>query len=343
MVRLKSIVVSAVVGMGFISGASAGVISTDLAFTTVEDQSLWNGSSSSAWESSGTVGGDASISYSVGVLNGTVKAGFDGNLAITHDDRLTSPGNTRVSLDFAGEDSGGFVETKLDHWIRASYDIDVSHDFGFPFGRRGVDESGNIINHTGVDARIEETFTPSLDMPPVEGNDSLSSGDLLPLDLRIVDVGFDYDVYEDIFFDVLSLNGSLNYKHEGASIWNSQSFSMDRDAAFDIDLDLDASGLWEFFVSDLMLGNEFQSDIRYEIDPSIEIDILGWGPSWSWDIDGHLYDQAFVPLEFMDVPDTEIFSMYVEAGSTSIPAPTTTLLMTTGLLGLFRLRRRACR
>jgi hypothetical protein len=288
-------------------------------------------------EKVGKVGDDVSVSYSVGALNGTVKAEYDGNLAVSYDDWIKAPGQTSVSLDFTGADNGGFLETQLDHWIKASYDIDVSYDFGFPIGNRGVDESGSIINYDGVDARIEKMFTPSLEASPVEGSASLSSGDLLPLDLIVVDVVFKYDILEEIFFDVLSLDGNLNYKHEEATSWESLSFSMVKDAAFDIDVDLDSPGLWEFFISDITLGNIFQSDIIYEIDPAVYIDLFFWEPSWSWDIDGHLYDQELFPLEFMEVPDTKIFSMFVDVSSASIPEPTTAIFLAIGLAGLFRL------
>ena len=52
----------------------AGVIETGLSFVTVDGQSFWNDPSAPDRSTSGKVGGDASIRYSVGVADGSVSA-----------------------------------------------------------------------------------------------------------------------------------------------------------------------------------------------------------------------------------------------------------------------------
>lgn len=233
--------------------AQATTVSTSLNFIA-SSQSMWGpdaGPSEFNYSGSATINwpldlGTSDFGYSVSASSGTVFGNVNGSVVTNYTPVLSAPGVTNIGLQYAGNTSGGLLNTV----IGAAASLTV---FGQTFG-----PSFGLV--TG------SAFTPFLAPPGVPEALGIAVDDIVhpSIDLGVASGGMDMAVVQTTQFAPTGIDGTLFYQREGSSLVQSQAFNLTTGSTLPVNLD--QAGTYDFwFGSNWGLQNWFTSSATLDL------------------------------------------------------------------------------
>lgn len=298
-------------------------------------QSLFQGGPSAGFDKSGSAGSSVGIAYSAKANSGTVTANVNGQIQANYTSLISNPNAaTTVNLNFNGGSSAFSSALGAAANVTGFLDVCVIPNIFTGGCVTRIDTDFDLLNK-GLYLNPGASSTANLGTGKSASDAASAVGFGPNLDLVIGELGavVNLDIDQQIALSLQGIDGILGYSNRrtGESLFTS--FTIGASDQVDVLTQDLSTGIWDFSLLGLSLGNTFSNDVDLELRPTINYVLGEWPAPGSSPISLGLINESF-SLNFNTLQATNLFSVQV------VPVPAAAWLFGSALLGLVGIARR---